>query len=213
MKCYGIQMHGYFIGKIVSTLPSWTSNDEGKLIYVQDTHAYYYGNNTKWIKIFNDASLAFPLILPNYCSLDSDDNDVSRGSAFNMVETINFGSSSNGAIWFTFHIPLSFDDTNDLNLNMCYNLNGNDNNKIVTIKTEYWIYGNSETPNPSTPDGSNTDNINTGIDQDGKRHFVSLSAIPSSVLATGNTITLKFTRLSSDTYSGTFQMLYAQVTT
>jgi len=51
MQTYGIKMLGPFIVQIVSTLPTWTANDEGRLIYVNDEKEYYSGNDTQWKKL------------------------------------------------------------------------------------------------------------------------------------------------------------------
>jgi len=211
MRHYGVEMRGGFIGEILSTAPAWTSDDKGRLIYAQDTNIYYYGSNTEWIEITggNGAGSSLPLVLPNYCSLDDTDDDISRGNAFNMVETINFNDLSNGAIWFTFQFPASFDGSKDINMILYYNLSGSDDSKIVTWQTKYWVYGDTTTPNPASPTGTNSDDINTGLSQDGKRQSKILSTIPNVSLTSGHTISLKFTRLVSlDTYTGTLQMIY-----
>jgi len=208
MKFYGIDMEGIFLGEIVSTAPAWSASDEGRLIYAQDTTTYYYGSNSAWIELGGGGGASLPLVLPKNCSLDDTDNDISRGSAFSMVETINFGSTSDGACWFSFQFPSAFDDTTDLKLDIFYNLDGGDNSKIVTVQTKYWVYGDGDTPNPASPNGTNSNDIDTGTGEDGKRQSASLNPIPNSALTAGDTITLKVTRLSSDTYAGTFQMFY-----
>ena len=49
MKAHGIQMEGPFKVEILSTLPAWTSNDEGREVYVQDEERRYYGDGTSWV--------------------------------------------------------------------------------------------------------------------------------------------------------------------
>jgi len=49
MKSHGLDMKGKFIVERVSTLPSWTSADEGREIYVEDENKKYYGNDTEWV--------------------------------------------------------------------------------------------------------------------------------------------------------------------
>lgn len=212
MKHYGLDMQGAFNGQKVSSLSLWTVTDEGRLIYAEDTNTYYYGSNSGWVELTGGGTggsgVSLPLIIPSSCSLDDTDDDVSRGNAFGMVETINFGSISDGAVWFSFQFPATFDTSKDINLDIFYNLNGADDSKIVTIQTKFWLYGNSTTPNPVTPTGTNSNNISTGTGMNGKRLSTSLNPIISSFLTAGHTITLKITRLSTDTYTGTFQMLY-----
>ena len=48
MKIFGLDIQGKFKGQRVDTLPVWNSTDEGRLIYVLDSHKYYYGTNTQW---------------------------------------------------------------------------------------------------------------------------------------------------------------------
>jgi len=48
MKAHGFDMRGEFKGDRVPTLPSWTSDDEGREIYVEDEDKRYYGNNSEW---------------------------------------------------------------------------------------------------------------------------------------------------------------------
>ena len=136
MKHYGIEMQGDFIGEIVATAPSWTSNDEGRLIYAQDTNTFYYGSDTKWVTVGGGAGTGLPLILPNNCSLDDTNDEVTRGSAYSMIETIDFSGVGDGSIWFSFLFLSALDASSDLNLELYYNLDGNDDSKIVTIQTD-----------------------------------------------------------------------------
>jgi len=210
MKFHGIEMQGTLLTEKVSTLPSWSSDDEGRLVYADDVNKFYYGSNTGWVETGGSSGggSSLPLILPKYCDLDDTDTDISRGSAFGMIETIDFGTTADGAIWFTFEFPDTLDDTTDIDLKMVYNLSGSDDSKIVTMQTEYWVYGSGDTPSEAAPDGTTSINISTGSGQDGARRVATLDPIPNAALTAGDTITLKFTRLSSDTYTGTFQMLY-----
>ena len=150
-----------------------------------------------------------PQIMPEDCGLDDEDTGSERGNAFGMIETINFSPSADGAAWFTMHFPSTLDDSSDINLDLIYNLNGSDDSKTVNFTTDYWVYGDTETPIPSASDGTNNDTISTGTGEDGQRQSTTLSVIPATSLTAGNTITLKFTREgSSDNYGGTFQLLY-----
>lgn len=49
MKADATDFIGPVIVEIVSTLPAWTSDDEGRLIYAEDTNKMYYGDNTQWV--------------------------------------------------------------------------------------------------------------------------------------------------------------------
>ena len=48
MDNYGTKMIGKFFCQNVATLPSWTSADEGRFIYTNDTDKVYYGTAAKW---------------------------------------------------------------------------------------------------------------------------------------------------------------------
>jgi len=50
MKKYGIEMEGPFIAEKVSSLPTWTSNDEGRVVYDETTKVIYYGDDSGWIE-------------------------------------------------------------------------------------------------------------------------------------------------------------------
>jgi microcystin-dependent protein len=50
MKKYGIEMEGPFIAEKVSSLPSWTSADEGRIVYDETTKVVYYGDDSGWVE-------------------------------------------------------------------------------------------------------------------------------------------------------------------
>jgi hypothetical protein len=50
MDHYGVTNKGYVIVQKVATLPTWTSADEGKMIYVEEDSKFYSGNNTGWVE-------------------------------------------------------------------------------------------------------------------------------------------------------------------
>ena len=45
---YGINMQGIFQAESIATLPAWTSNDERRWIYAEDTKKCYFGTDTGW---------------------------------------------------------------------------------------------------------------------------------------------------------------------
>ena len=153
-----------------------------------------------------------PQLMPDNMSFDSTNIEAARGSVFSMAETIDYGSTSaDGSVWITFSFPSSLDAGTDIDLDIYYHLSGSDDSKVVVFKTEYWCKAIGETPNPASADGTNTDNISTGIGEDGEIRSQSLTAISNADIAAGDTIFLKLTREGSngtDTYTGTFQMLY-----
>lgn len=152
---------------------------------------------------------AFPQLLPDLFSLDDTNTGVSRGSAFSSVESLDFDPSSDGSVWISVYIPYIDSHTPKV----FYNLDGSDNSTTVTIQTEYWLTSSGETIDSASPTGTNSDDISTGTDQDNQVQTVSLSSIPTTNMSRGDFLTLKITRLgSSDTYSGTFQLIYMIIT-
>lgn len=49
MKAHGFDLRGTFKGQRVPTLPSWTSADEGREIFVEDENKKYYGGDSDWV--------------------------------------------------------------------------------------------------------------------------------------------------------------------
>jgi hypothetical protein len=65
MEFHEIEMVGKFWMQRLPTLISWTSADEGRLIYIEDTNSVYYGGDSNyggWVDIsshFIDSGTAF----------------------------------------------------------------------------------------------------------------------------------------------------------
>lgn len=155
-----------------------------------------------------------PLIYPDNCSLDDTVTGSSRGSAFGMIESIDYAPTEDGAVWFSFHYPTTMTSNQDLGMTLFYNLNGSDDGTKVKIQTDYWVIQDGQTPTSGSPTGINTDTIDVGTGNDNKRQSILLSSIPSGGLVVGATIILKFTRLATsatDNYSGTFQLLNGEI--
>lgn len=151
-----------------------------------------------------------PQLLPDLMSLDDTNTGSSRGTAFSMIQTIDFASGEDGSVWITFNFISALDASKDLNLDIYYNLSGSDDNSTVEFQTEYWCKGVGETPSASSPTGTNNESISTGTGEDGSIRDQSLNSIPSADISAGDVIILKFTRLgsnASDDYSGTFQLI------
>jgi len=211
MKFHSVEMQGTLLTEKVSTLPSWSSADEGRLLYADDVNKFYYGTNAAWAEVGSGSGggSSLPLILPKNCSLDDTDTDVSRGSAFNMVDTLDFGPTALGTVWFTFEFPSTLDDSKDIDLKLVYNLSGSDDSETFRFQVSSWSYASGETPGAAQA-ASNND-ISTGTSEDGKRQSETLAVIPNSILTAGDTVTLMLSRRSinpADTYTGTLQMLY-----
>ena len=50
MDYHGIEMGGSFIDQKVASLPTWTSDDIGRTLYLTTNNKRYYANNTGWIE-------------------------------------------------------------------------------------------------------------------------------------------------------------------
>lgn len=59
MKSYGIDMRGKFKLYKVSTLPTWSSADEGREIFVEDEQKRYYGTSTGWVDYSNAETASY----------------------------------------------------------------------------------------------------------------------------------------------------------
>jgi len=46
---YGLEMQGEYRAEQVSSVPTWTSDDEGRLIWDNSTKCLYYGNDQEWV--------------------------------------------------------------------------------------------------------------------------------------------------------------------
>lgn len=50
MRFHGIDVKGKFHVQRVESKPTWTSDDEGRIIYVEDERILYYGSDEMWLK-------------------------------------------------------------------------------------------------------------------------------------------------------------------
>ena len=162
--------------------------------------------------ISEGATTGLPQLFPTWFQMDTVNTNVSNGTAFSTIRTLDFGAdTTNGSIWVSFRLPLDYIDTGDLQLVMSYNLNASDDNKNVYFRTDCWCTNDGESVDINTPDRTNYDTISTGVSQDAAQRSINLSVIPAANLTSGDTITLKMTRDAThgnDTYTGTFQLIY-----
>ena len=61
MDNYGITMKGEFICETVTSLPVWTSVDEGRLLYDSTNNSLYCGTNSEWVNILTESITPTPL--------------------------------------------------------------------------------------------------------------------------------------------------------
>ena len=152
-------------------------------------------------------------IRPDQFRLDDVATGADRGVVWNMLDAVDFDPDNDGAIWFSFKFPSGWDDTQDINLTLEYSCNGNDQGKTIVLNTQAWALDTGDTPNQSSPEASNIDNIGTSSSNIDTLSEITLinGKVPASILsATTNTIAIKLTRdanNASDNYTGTFQLI------
>jgi len=115
MDFYGINMKGPFYGERVSTLPVWTSIDEGREVYCLDTNKRYYGNSTGWVEIPDiiNASVKTTPVDNDYIPIiDSEDNNTLKKIRVSTI-TVDYdifisssvptgGDGENNDIWIQY---------------------------------------------------------------------------------------------------------------
>lgn len=57
MKAHGFSMAGPLLNKKLSELPQWTSNDEGREIYVESKGKRYYGSGSLWVEYIGSITI------------------------------------------------------------------------------------------------------------------------------------------------------------
>ncbi len=191
----------------VPTLPTWTSSDEGKVIYVDDEDSLYYGTSTSWVKIDSNNIN----ITPEKFNYDDIDLGVDGGVAFGMIDTADFDNAEDGSIWFSVNFPSTWILTSDVRIELKYLLNGTDNGKNVKLIIQTWVVDDGDTPNISSPTTNTIDNITSSSINTNKLHKTLLTSVIGNSNITSNTemLTFKITREASnvaDTYGGTLQL-------
>jgi len=61
MKFHGIKMAGSFVLQKVTSLPTWTPNDEGRLIYDTTAKKLYVGSSVSWTEAGGGGGYGFPV--------------------------------------------------------------------------------------------------------------------------------------------------------
>jgi hypothetical protein len=104
MEIYGIDMKGKLNLQKVTTLPAWTSEDEGRLVYNETDKKIYIGNDSQW---------------DLYASL-GDDLDCKNNALFNSpIRTNNIGAvSANQSLDSSAYNYFRIEPTADITLNI-----------------------------------------------------------------------------------------------
>ncbi len=156
-------------------------------------------------------------IRPTDMRIDYVNLGCDKGTAFEIISTVEFNNVLDGSIWFSFKFPDSWDITKDIIFDIQYNCDGIDNGKNIYFNTQTWVINAGDTPNISSPNNNNYDNIVTALTNSNVLADLTLPTgkIPASNLTINtNTIVVKLTRESThitDTYGGTFQIVAVQI--
>jgi len=213
MDFHGIKMQGPIWVQVVSSLPTWTSNDEGRLIYNTDDDKLYIGTASDWQEVGSGAGLTSLEIRPTDMDLSEDETGADTGIIFEIIDTVDFSPVEAGTIFTSFKLPDGWDTDKNINIKAIFSMNGDDSGKNVRIETRAYITHPGGSSQESSPDSMGTDLIASSSSNIGKisSQVLTNGAISSSHLTNADdVVTLKITRNSThsdDTYSGTFQLI------
>jgi len=106
-RSYGLEMNGPFVAEKVSSVPSWTIDDEGRILYDDVANRLYYGNNQGWVLLEDHPTGAIKMIASDsipYGYLACDGSAISRSAYARLFSVI-------GTTWgigdgsVTFNLP------------------------------------------------------------------------------------------------------------
>lgn len=215
MDFHGIKMQGPIWVQVVSSLPTWTSDDEGRLIYNTSDGKLYIGTDSQWQEVGTGAgaSLSSLEFRPINFDLSEDDTGIDAGTFLEIIDTIDFSPVEVGSVYVSFKLPNGWDTDKNINIKAIFSMNGDDSGKDVRLETRAYITHPGGTSQESSPDSMGTDLITSSSSNIGKLSSQELSnaEIANTHLTNADdVITLKLTRNcthSDDTYSGTFQLV------
>lgn len=153
----------------------------------------------------------------NEFRLDSVNTGVSRGSAFDLNESLNFESDTAGSVYLIFKMPDGFSNVKDIKIKHIAVLNSIDAGKDILFNTKSWVVDSGDTPDLNIPDSTIDSTITSQTDHMGTLEIITLpEIIISADLIVGNdqVITLKLTRdaaNASDTYGGLYKLMAVQI--
>ena len=155
-------------------------------------------------------------VSPNDCQLDDTNLGVSKGNWKNIFPSLDFGTDSDGSVWYTFSFPENWDTDKSVSIVLEYSCNGVDPSKIIKFDTEVWAVGIEDTPSVLIADYSGSDNISVSSQNIDKLNEKTLTngSIPNAYIPTTcKTIACRFTRdADGDTYLGSLQVLRIKLT-
>jgi len=161
--------------------------------------------NTKWGEASSGGGMSKLEKRPTDMVLDDTNTGTSFSSIWHMTNTLEFDTDSDGSCWMNFVLPDGFDTTDDILIDIFYSLSTLDNSKSITFKTDVWSTSTATSATSGSNEGSYTDTITSSSTNTDKYTKLTLpnGKIPNAAIgSTDDLITVKFSRLSTDTYSG-----------
>lgn len=150
---------------------------------------------------------------PSNLSLDDTDVGSDGGNLWGIIETIDFSNSQDGAVWGLLEMKPEFNDAKDINIQLGYSLNGDENGTDVDLQFDYYALEDGDTLSTalsaSLTETIVSDNSGAG-DNVGNwvvDNFGTIKVASNIINDDVKHVAFKFTRLgSTDTYSGTLQV-------
>lgn len=214
---------GGIVGSVTDTVDPTPTDDSYDLgtIWINTTADTYFictditPSNAVWVGSGGGSGLSEITIKPNDFILDEDYDTVSSGAYNGLIETMDFRYDEDGGIVTSVPFPDGWTDTSDINIDLVYNCNGDNDLESIAINTYTWSVDNGDTT--ISPELSGADNIATDLIQTSSSNIGTIAEttltngkFPASSL-TSNTKSLVLYIMregnsGSDTYDGTFQL-------
>jgi len=165
-------------------------------------------NNSTSTIVYGDGVIE---ILSKDMSLDSVDTGVDFSTVFNVLDTIDFSDTIDGALWANYSIPGSWNTDSDINLKVSYTLDNNDIGKDIQFEVSIWISELGIALNDAAPTQTSTVTVTSAVTNELVISEVELSPIlAANLIATSEHVIIKLKRIASDvsdTYTGKFQLI------
>ena len=171
-------------------------------------------------RVFGDSNVLTELIKnASDFTLDSTDVGSDKGTAWGIIESVDYDPDTDGAAWISFKLPVFWDASDDIKFDLYYNLDGLDNSHTIDLEFDSWCVAEGETPAIGAPTESDTWLLSSGVAQnDAMRiltHTTSAFQITAANITSGDVISVRIRRdaddVGNDTYTGTFQLIKLRI--
>lgn len=147
-KVYGLDIKGPTRVERVNSLPTWTPDDEGRILYDLSSNKFYYGDNTGWVYAGGGGTGAGDtrLYLEDF---DPDDemDGVHNGIMWGMASTVGLSPIKDGAIWVDFPFKGNWSSASDINFNIEYAVTSQ-HSGLISLNAAFWIVNDGSIPDP-----------------------------------------------------------------